>query len=114
MGKNLDMTSMDNLMSGLIKDKDTKKTVEEVPSAVTDKVTTEPHPKSKAKMERVCTLVESESMNKVRAIAEQENVAIKDLFALGLSYVINKYEELHGKIRVKRAKKGNVDEIFAK
>lgn len=114
MGKNLDMKSMDNLVSGLVKGQE----VPQEPMAPVQPVVPtgaageRRHEKVKIRMERVCTLVDAGDMVKIRTIAENENIAIKELFALGLSLVIQKYEELHGKIRVKRTKKGDLDKIF--
>lgn len=106
--------SDDNLVSGLVKGQDTtQEPAEAVQPAVPVSTAEAPRrEKNKTRMERVCTLVDADSMNKIRTIAENENIAIKDLFALGLSFVIEKYEVLHGKVRVKRTKKGDLDKIF--
>ena len=47
----------------------------------------------KKKMEHVCTLVDIEQMAKVRAIAEREGIALKDIFAVGLNMAISNYEQ---------------------
>ncbi len=59
-----------------------------------------------------CTLVSVEQMAKVRTIAEREGIALKDIFAVGLSMAISSYEAKNGEIRVKKAKQGNASEVF--
>ena len=68
--------------------------------------------KRKKPMEHVCTLVSVEQMAKVRTIAEREGIALKDIFAVGLSMAISSYEAKNGEIRVKKAKRGNASEVF--
>ena len=68
--------------------------------------------KVKKQMEHVCTLIESGKMAKVRAIAEREGIALKDIFAAGLNMAISNYEQKNGEIRVKKAKKGNASAVF--
>ena len=68
--------------------------------------------KRKKPMEHVCTLGSVEQMAKVRTIAEREGIALKDIFAVGLSMAISSYEAKNGEIRVKKAKRGNASEVF--
>ena len=68
--------------------------------------------KEKKQMEHVCTLIETGQMAKVRAIADREGIALKDIFAVGLNMAIASYEQKNGEIRVKKAKKGNASEVF--
>ena len=68
--------------------------------------------KAKKQMEHVCTLIESGQMAKVRAIAEREGIALKDIFAAGLNMAISNYEQKNGEIRVKKAKRGNASAVF--
>ena len=68
--------------------------------------------KCKKPMEHVCTLIESGQMAKVRAIAEREGIALKDIFAAGLNMAISNYEQKNGEIRVKKAKRCNASEVF--
>ena len=51
-------------------------------------------------------------MAKVRAIAEREGIALKDIFAAALNMAISNYEAKNGEIRVKKAKRGNASEVF--
>ena len=51
-------------------------------------------------------------MSKVRTIADIEGVAIKEIIGVGLDMFIRKYEELHGKVRVKKPRKGDISQIF--
>ena len=66
----------------------------------------------KKKMEHVCTLVDIEQMAKVRAIAEREGIALKDIFAVGLNMAISNYEQKNGTIRIKPTKRGNANDVF--
>lgn len=68
--------------------------------------------KEKKQMEHVCTLIETGQMAKVRAIADREGIALKDIFAVGLNMAIASYEQKNGEIRVKKAKRGNASEVF--
>ena len=68
--------------------------------------------KEKKQMEHVCTLIETGQMAKVRAIADREGIALKDIFAVGLNMAIANYEQKNGEIRVKKAKRGNASEVF--
>ncbi len=68
--------------------------------------------KRKKPMEHVCTLISVEQMAKVRTIADREGIALKDIFAVGLSMAISSYEAKNGEIRVKKAKRGNANEVF--
>ena len=66
----------------------------------------------KKKMEHVCTLIDTEQMAKIRAIAEREGIALKDIFAVGLNMAISNYEQKNGTIRIKPTKKGNASDVF--
>ena len=63
--------------------------------------------------EVISTVVNKEKINKARAIAGIEGIAIKDIIDKGLDMVIKVYEEKHGPVRPRRPKKkGDVDEVF--
>ena len=49
---------------------------------------------------------------KVRAIADREGIALKDIFAVGLNMAIASYESKNGEVRVKKAKRGNASGVF--
>ena len=68
--------------------------------------------KEKKQMEHECTLIETSQMAKVRAIADREGIALKDIFAVGLNMAIASYESKNGEVRVKKAKRGNASEVF--
>ena len=68
--------------------------------------------KEKKQMEHVCTLIEAGQIAKVRAIAEREGIALKDIFAIGLNMAITSYEAKNGEIRAKKTKRGNASEVF--
>lgn len=113
MGKSLNKSSMDSLISGLVHDDVPME--EQQPMAIppeSPELSDVGKAKVSEKTERVCTIVDTNDMNKIRAIAANEGLPIKEIIALGLSLVIDKYEELHGKIRVKRQKKGDIGTVF--
>ena len=68
--------------------------------------------KAEAKSERICTIINAELMNKVQAIADKENIAIKDIITKGLTLLVDAYEEKHGTIRLRQARKGDVESVF--
>ena len=93
---------MSQLVNGLTGEQESESQTERRAQAV----------KRKKQMEHVCTLVSVEQMAKVRTIAEREGIALKDIFAVGLSMAISSYEAKNGEIRVKKAKRGNASEVF--
>jgi len=93
---------MSQLVNGLTGEQESESQTERRAQAV----------KRKKPMEHVCTLVSVEQMAKVRTIAEREGIALKDIFAVGLSMAISSYEAKNGEIRVKKAKRGNASEVF--
>lgn len=62
--------------------------------------------------ERVCVVVESEVLDKVRSIADKEGISLSSIYNLGLKVVLENYETTHGKVSPKVKKKGNVDSVF--
>lgn len=62
--------------------------------------------------ERICTLIESDVMSKVRAISEKEGLSIASIINLGLKVVVENYEKSHGKVKGSNFKKGKIDEVF--
>jgi hypothetical protein len=93
---------MSQLVNGLTGEQESESQTERRAQAV----------KRKKPMEHVCTLVSVEQMAKVRTIAEREGIALKDIFAVGLSMAISSYEAKNGEIRVKKAKRGNASDVF--
>ncbi|MBR3455979.1 MAG: hypothetical protein IKH26_11730 [Bacteroidaceae bacterium] len=109
--KNINPSSMDALLNGLTgnnsaaqAEDDNKNNQNETPRRG--------RKKSEVKMERICTIINAELMNKVRAIADKEHIAIKDIFTKGLTLLVNAYEEKHGTIRLRQTKKGDVESVF--
>ena len=102
MKKEFDMSDLvENLAS------DTGVGTEQNPASKTRRQSSE-----KKKMEHVCTLVDVEQMAKIRAIAEREGIALKDIFAVGLNMAISNYEQKNGTIRIRPTKKGNASDVF--
>ncbi len=97
--KTINQSAMDELMGGL------------VPSSAS------PESSDRKKSEkpvnvRICTLIDSELMIKVRALAQKEGLDLKDIFNVGLRMAIKDYESTHGPIEIKRPKKGDVANVF--
>ena len=118
MGKNLNMNAMDKLVSGLTgndryipaeQGSDMATTNEAVPQ---DAPRTSPSRKNKIAMKHVCTNIDAEKLDKIRAIADIEGLNINSIFDLALSFTIKKYEQLHGTIQVKKPKKGDLKKVF--
>ncbi|MDD6552109.1 MAG: hypothetical protein PUF37_00780 [Prevotellaceae bacterium] len=68
----------------------------------------------KSSTERLCTYIDYEVMGKIRSISEIENVSLKDIINYSLKMSIANYETYHGKLRVRRQKKGDIDNVFHK
>lgn len=66
------------------------------------------------KRERLCATIDSDILNKVRSLSQIEGVSIRDIISFGLKMILDKYEETHGKIRVKRPRKGDIATILEK
>lgn len=66
----------------------------------------------KANYEVISTMVDPVIMSKIRAIASTEGLSIKDVIGVGLQMVVSRYEKVHGKVRVKKARKGDVGKVF--
>lgn len=110
MSKSINSNAMDSLLQGLTGKTEEKEAVptQECPSEA-------PSPtrrKEKPRYEVISTMVDPDVMSKVRTIADIEGVAIKEIIGVGLNMFIRKYEELHGKVRVKKPRKGDISQIF--
>lgn len=77
--------------------------------AIPQKVNSE---KSSIARERICTLIESDVMSKVRTISEKEGLSIASIINLGLKVVVENYEKSHGKVKGSNFKKGKIDKVF--
>lgn len=67
---------------------------------------------SGVKKESVCTVVDVDLMNKVRAIAKKEDLSITTIFEVGLKMAVQSYEAKNGPIRVRQSKKKDVGDVF--
>lgn len=122
MGKNLNMNSMDKLFSGLTKTevKQEQGSSQETSPQVDTEVLEAAAPASSKKAQKVnktekthvCITIDTETLEKVRAISAKEGVYTRDIFNFALATVIDRYEELNGKISVKRRKKGDIRELL--
>lgn len=64
--------------------------------------------------ERVTTIIKVELINKIRYIAQKENISLRDVIETGLLTIVDNYESRHGEIRVRktRQEKGDVSKVF--
>lgn len=123
MAKNLNMNAMDKLISGLTGKEEHQEppTIEQGSGSTSASNETMPQsdqPRSsklsrkKPVKKHICTNVDVEKLDKIKTIADKEGLNINDIFDLALSITINKYEELHGIIQVKKPKKCDVRKVF--
>lgn len=64
-------------------------------------------------VEVISTVVDVDLINKARAIAGIEGLALKDIINKGLKMAIKIYEDKHGVVRPRRPKKkGDVNDVF--
>ena len=92
MSKSINSNAMDSLLQGL-----TGKTEEQEAVPTQECPSEAPSPtrrKEKPRYEVISTM------------------AIKEIIGVGLNMCIRKYEELHGKVRVKKPRKGDISQIF--
>ncbi|MDD5861914.1 MAG: hypothetical protein PUD15_05060 [Prevotella sp.] len=68
---------------------------------------------NRMKSERICTILPVDLMNKVRSLADKEGLAIKDIFTAGVNMVIQNYEKKYGTLRVRKPKKGDINELLS-
>lgn len=68
---------------------------------------------SGVKKESVCTVVDVDLMNKVRAISKKEDLSITTIFEVGLKMAIQNYEAKNGPIRVRQNKKKEIGDVFS-
>lgn len=63
--------------------------------------------------QRVCVIVNSEKMEKIREMAFRETLTIKEVMEAALDLAISKYEATHGEIRPNKAgRSGDVSKLF--
>lgn len=115
MSKKINTDSMNALLSGLI---GSSTASSPIGGGETEEGTTslsEVHPSTGAvrlRKERICSVVETEVMAKVRVISEKEGISIASMINLGLKVILENYEKSHGKVKGKASKRGNIDEVF--
>jgi len=113
--KDFNKNAMESLVSGL-----TSPVKESAPAPSSSTAEQRPssggrrgRPSTRQENEVISTVVNKDKINKARAIAGIEGIAIKDIIDKGLDMVIKVYEEKHGPVRPRRPKKkGDVDEVF--
>lgn len=66
----------------------------------------------KSKTIHFCTVADAEKVEKIKAIADKEYLAIKDIVNVAFDMVIRKYEEKNGVVKIKSAKKGDANKVF--
>ncbi len=121
MGKNVNMNAMDKLFSGLTgkeeypseeQDVNGSEALGQEAQTQSDAAPQSANKTNKPVKKHFCATVDVEKMAKIRAIADIEGININSLLDLAFTFVINEYEKLHGAIRVKKPRKGDVKKIF--
>ncbi len=121
MGKNLNMNSMDKLFSGLTRTevKQEDDSLQEATlqpdtpiSTVTNTAASKKSPKGMVEKTHICITLNTETLGKIKAISAKEGIYVRDIFNFALVNVIDRYEELYGKISVKKRKKGDIGEVL--
>lgn len=111
MSKEIKSSAMDTLFQGL-----TRESHEEAPTSPEESAASSTSPRTKkvqkASYEVISTMVDPVIMNKIRAISSIEGISIKDVIGVGLKMVVSRYEEVHGTVRTKKAKKGDIEKVF--
>lgn len=100
MEETMDSNSMDALFSGLTRPRD--ETVmnegrEGIKGKETKSVSIQEAPKAKKK-ERFCTIVDTDTLRKIRIIASREGLQIKEVVNAAFDRAIAVYERRHGKV----------------
>ena len=102
---------MDTLFQGL-----TRQSHEDAPISPGESIASSISPRTKkvqkASYEVISTMVDPVIMSKIRAISSMEDLAIKDVIGVGLKMVVSRYEEVHGTVRAKKVKKGDIGKVF--
>lgn len=113
MSKEIKTSAMDTLFEGLTGQPHPEENVSSPePASLPEADAHSSKKPSKPSYEVISTTVDPVIMSKIRAIASIEELAIKDVIGVGLKMVVSRYEEVHGKVRVKKSKKGDVNKIF--
>ena len=106
-------TAMDQLFSGLSNpNPPSQGSTEPATSSAQPSASTRKN--KKVEDERVCTIMNVETMNKLRSINGKEGIPLRELFDIAAKYLINAYEAKYGVIRVhkSRPKSGDARKIF--
>lgn len=113
MGKKINTSAMDELMGGLISAPvEEQESLQGVSSPEVKSKESKRGRKKSENTERICTIVNSELISKVRAIASKEGLNISSILNVGMELAIKNYESKHGPVRVHQSKKGDVNNVF--
>lgn len=115
MAKQINTDSMNALLSGLTGSSTASSSIGGVEKEEGTASVSEAHPSTgmaSVRKERICSVVETEVMAKVRVISEKEGISIASMINLGLKVILENYEKNHGKVKGKASKRGNIDEVF--
>lgn len=126
MSKKLNKDSMSALIGGLvgppvvpkpdIQEESEKEQIESPvsPSPTSKEVTTPRRGRpSGVKKEAVCYQLDVDLISKVRAIAKKEDWPITSIIEAGIRKIVKEYEDKNGPVRVRQAKKKNIDDVFS-
>lgn len=119
MSKDIEKSSMAQLLGGLTGHTpsavETAKEAERPHEQIEPSTPSQPrkrYEKTENSEERVSTILDSLLLEKVKTISRTEGITIRSIIEYALSQVVDTYERKYGRIKVKKAKKGNVNDIF--
>lgn len=108
--KNDNIDSSNNVESG--NDETKNDSIERNIEAKNTAKTTKKEEEGKSKTIHFCTVADIDKVEKIKAIADKEYIPIKDIVNIAFDFVIKKYEEKNGPIRIKNVKKGDASKVF--
>lgn len=72
-----------------------------------------PPSREKENIKNYCVRVDEGVMSKIKAIAQRENLMLKDLYTYAFDVIIKRYEGKHGAVKIPPKKpKGNIEEVL--
>lgn len=120
MSKDIEKSSMARLLGGLTGDTPGAEELAKEPEQRSEQSESSiPQPRKRYEKtgnpeERVSTILDSMLLEKVKTISRTEGITIRSIIEYAISQVVDTYEDKYGRIKIKKSKKGNVDDIFRK
>lgn len=68
--------------------------------------------KSSGSQTKVCACLDTVLFEKVKILSMTEGITVRSIMEYALGKAIENYEARHGKIRMKRKRKGDIEDVF--